>query len=195
MSTINTWLDCPNDCDTAVLLPAISQEQDCTSYPQKDSQVCDLVIQPDGADAPFDFTVPLVPTVVALAIDNTEALNAKSKRIVGTGGVDAPDEQEQAYPKQQTRVVKRIYTLVFNIHNLDAAHYAFGQALQCGDTGFTFWYANLAGNLFGGVTGIRPKSVKAVMPLGAGNEDKEIITVTIMWEADGDPDRTPSPLA
>jgi hypothetical protein len=93
MSTINSYLNCPTNCDTSVLLPAISQEQDCTSYPQKDSQVCDLVIQPDGADEPFSWTVPAAPTVVALAIDNTEALNAKSKRIVGTGGVDAPEEQ------------------------------------------------------------------------------------------------------
>jgi hypothetical protein len=195
MSTINSYLNCPTNCDTSVLLPAISQEQDCTSYPQKDSQVCDLVIQPDGADAPFAWTVPTAPTLVVNAIDNTEALNAKSKRIVGTGGVDAPDEQVQPYPKQQERVVKRIYTLVFNIHNVDLAHYNFGRALQCGDTGFVFWYANLAGNLYGGVNGIRPKSVKAEMPLGSGTEDKEIITVTIMWEADGDPTRTPNPLA
>jgi hypothetical protein len=195
MSTLNQYLDCPDDCDTSVLLPAISQEQDCTSYPQKDSQVCDLFITPDGAEEPFDWTVPLVPTVVTGAIDNTEALNAKTKRIVGTGGVDAPDEQVQAYPKQQEKVTKRTYTVVFNIHNVDLAHYNFGRALQCGDTGFTFWYANLAGNLYGGENGIRPKSVKAEMPLGAGAEDKEIITVTIVWEADGDPDRTPNPLA
>jgi len=78
MSTINSYLNCPTNCDTSVLLPAISQEQDCTSYPQKDSQVCDLVIQPDGADAPFAWTVPTAPTLVVGGIDNTNVANAKS---------------------------------------------------------------------------------------------------------------------
>jgi len=193
--SLQSFYTCPTDCDTDLNLPAIPAEQDCTSYDQLDSQICDLVIVPEGASNPFDFTTPTDPTLVVDGIDNSVTDNSKAKQLVGEGGIAEPEVEEQEYPKNKDKVVKRIYTLEMTFKNMVQAQYEFFQALQCGWTGFTFYYGNLAGKLFGDVTdGITPKSVDCVMPLGAARGDKQLAIVRITWEASGDPDRFNSPL-
>lgn len=192
---LQSFYSCPSGCDTALILPAIDAEQDCTTYPILDSQVCDLIIKPDAAVDPLDWTVPATPALATGEIDNTETLGAKSKHLVGEGGVAEPEAEVQDYPKNQTKVVKRTYTLEMVFRNLSDDQYAFFQVLQCGHTGFTFYYANLAGNLFGQAGGINPLSVDVVLPLGAARGDKQQATVRITWEAAGDPNRYPNPLA
>lgn len=192
---LQEFYSCPTGCDVALILPAIDAEQDCTTYPILDSQVCDIVIKPDAANDPLDWTVPDTPALATGEIDNTEALGAKSKHLVGEGGVAEPEAEVQEYPKNQNKVVKRTYTLEMTFKNMSAEQYAFFQVLQCGQTGFTFYYANLAGFIFGKAGGIEPLSIDVVMPLGAARGDKQLATIRITFEAAGDPNRYPSPLA
>jgi hypothetical protein len=190
----NDFISCPADCDTEFVFPAIPVDQSCSTYEQPFSQVCDLVIQPTGAAAPFDFTTPATPTVVSSEIDNTDATNAKSKHLVGEGGVAVPEKDIGEYPKRQTRITNRVYTLVLNIKNLSDSMYEFLRGLQCGPTNFTFYYGTVGGRLFGPDGGIEPSSIDVDLPLGEGRDDKEIGTITITWDADGDPDRGANPL-
>jgi len=189
----NDFISCPADCDEAFLFGSIPIDQSCTTYDQPFSQVCDLIIRPTGAAAPLDYTDPALPLAVALEIDNTNIDNTKSKHLIGEGGVAVPDKEVGEYPKRQTRITNRAYALVFNIKNLTPSMYAFLQALQCGPTNFTFYYATVGGRLFAPVEGIEPTSIDVDLPLGEGRDDKEIGTITITWDADGDADRGASP--
>lgn len=192
---MNTFLTCPADCDTALVLGAIDVNQDCTSYQQKYSQVCDLIIMPDGATAPLDWTS--APTVAAVsgAVDNADTVGGKSKHLVGEGGIAAPEKIADEYPKRKTKVNFRVYTLPFVVKNLSDDQYEFLRQLQCGNTDFKIWYANVGGHIFGGANGIDITSIDADFPLSEGRDDKESATVTVTWEADGDPERGNAPAA
>ena len=193
---MQTFLSCPADCDTALNLPAINANQDCTNYDQLDSQVCDLVIVPDTtASDPFDWTDPSAPTLISGGIDNTVTDNSKAKRLVGEGGVPVPEKIVSEYPKKKNRITGRRYTLTFNVKDMGDESYAFLRALQCGWTGFKFYYANLGGHGFGPEGGIDVLSVDVDMPLSEARDDKELGTIILTWEADGDPARWTSPLA
>lgn len=194
MALIN-FLTCPEDCDTDILLPAISQDQDCSTWVPKDSQVCDLFIVPSGAPDPFDWTTPATPADGA-TINNAEALNAAPKRLVGEGGIAVPEKRIIDYPKKKSRIADRDYTLQMRFRNLTDEMYAFLRKFQCGWTNFTFYYGTVGGRLFGKqAAGIPVQRVDVDFPLGEGRDDKEEAIVTIIWNADGDPDRWPNPFA
>jgi hypothetical protein len=193
---VNTFLNCPADCSTPLLIGAFDVTQDCTTYDQEYSQVCDLVIKPStAATVPLTWATaaPWNASIVANSIDNAELLGAKSKWLVGDGGVAVPEKTSQEYPKRKTGAGKRTYTLVFNIRNLSQTQYNSLRKLQCGQTDFKFWYANVGNHIFGGAAGINPKSLDVDFPLGEGRDDLELAIITITWEADGDPDRNNSP--
>jgi len=190
----NIFLDCPVDCDTDLLLVAIPEEQDCTSYDQQYSQVSDLVIQPTGATTPFA-SWSTTPTLVSGAIDNTVTDNSKCKWLVGEGGIATPTKEVSDYPKRKQKTTNRRYRLEHTIRNLTDAQYDFCRQLQCGWTGFTFWHADLGDYIYGSATGIVPALVDCDFPKGAGRDDKSFATIIIEWDADGDPERRVSPLA
>lgn len=192
---LQNFLTCPADCDTDLNLPGIPDEQDCTSYPQFDAQVCDLIIVPAPASDPLVWTDPTAPTILGGGINNTATDNSAAKRIVGEGEVPEPETEIAEYPKNKTKVVKRMYTINQTIKQMDDDTYELLRALQCGWTGFTFYYGNLAGNGFGPVGGISPTSISVVMPLSGGRGEKQFGRISITWEADGDPPRWASPWA
>ena len=190
---MNTFLTCPADCDDALDFGAIDVNQDCTAYQQKYSQVCDLIIQPDAANAPLDWTGAPTVSAVAGEVDNTNTDGTKSKWLVGEGGVPVPEKITDEYPKRKSKTSFRTYTLVFNVKNLSDDQYAFLQQVQCGNTDFKIWYANVGGHIFGGTTGIDIASIDADLPLDESRDGKEVGTITITWDADGDPTRGDAP--
>ena len=185
--SVNTFLTiCPADCDTELLLPAVETNQDCTKVAVTGSQIEDIVILPNGATGAVDWTVPANWTSV---IDNTDVLNAKAKHLVGEGGKGASEPVTIPMPKGKTKVKHRLHTVTFTMKNVSDLHYAFGQAIQCGYSDFTFWYSNEA-NTFGGQTGIIPASATCDFPLGEGVDDIELMVLTFTFKSDGDPPRT-----
>ena len=192
---MNTFLTCPADCDTALVLGAIDVQQDCTTYVQKYSQVCDVILQPTAGNAAFDWTG--APTVAAVTgeIDNTDVTGTKSKHFVGEGGIAVPEKTADEYPKRKSKTNFRTYTLPFTIKNLSDAQYAALRQLQCGSTSFRLTYANVGGHIFGGATGIELLSIDVDFPLSEGRDDKETAILTLVWEADGDADRGDAPAA
>lgn len=190
----NILTGCPADCDDDNLLPAIDVNQDCTSYPQTLSQVSDLYIIPTAADdimASWSTT----PTAVTDAIDNTIEDNTKAKWLVGIGGIAAPDKTTTDYPKLKRKNDERLYTLTFRVLNLSDAQYNFLRQLQCGWTGFTFYYGDLADYVYGIAGGLVPEFIDVDFPKGEGNSDKNVGILTLQWRADGDPERRVNPLA
>lgn len=192
---MNTFLTCPADCDTALMLGAIDVNQDCTNYVQKYSQVCDLIIQPDGANAPLDWASAPTVTAVANEVDNASTAGTFSKHVIGEGGIAVPEKIIDEYPKRKTKTNFRVYTLTFVVKNLSDDQYDFLRQLQCGSDAFKIWYANVGGHIFGGSTGIDILSIDADFPLSEGRDDKESATLTITWEADGDAQRGNAPAA
>lgn len=188
----NFLTGCGVDCDDVVLLPPIPEVQDCTTYTQTLSQVSDLFLIPDDASDIFA-SWSTTPTLVSGGIDNTNADNTKAKWLVGMGGVAAPEKIVSEYPKLKTRVTERVYTLILNVKQLDATTYEMCRRLQCGWTGFTFYYADLGDWVYGVAGGISPESADCDFPKGAGNTDKNEAVITITWRSDGDPERRVNP--
>lgn len=193
--SLNTFLSCPDDCTTPPVLPAIPTNQDCTVYDQPYSQVCDLWLIPSGVSDILDYTDPLVPIVATDTVDNTNADNTKAKNLIGEGSVGTPELIVSEYPKRKTRVTGRTYTLTFRLKNMASTINDLLDKLQCGDTKFTFYYANVGGFIFGGPGGISPASIDVQRPLDGGRDDKMYADVIITWDADGDPKRYSNPYA
>lgn len=195
---MNEWTDifCPSGCDETLLFGPVVEDQNCVEIPNL-SQVCDLYIQPDGATDAFDYTGG-DPVLVSGGIDNTDLLNAKTKWLVGIGGVAEPAETPYNGPKNAIKIIKRMYTLDFQFDVTNVMHRNLARQLQCNPKNFTFRFGTLGGQLFGGDTGITPSSSNAILSLGNGNEDFELGRLILSWEVKGgygDPPRHPNPHA
>ena len=189
---VNSFLTCPAGCDDDLLLGAIDADQDCTSYDQGRSQVSDLYIIPAAASDIFS-SWSTTPAYVANSIDNTNADNTKAKWLVGIGGIPAPEKSTLDYPKRKKKTGDRTYTLTHRILNLSDDQYEFLRQVQCGWTGFTFYYGDLADYVYGQAGGISPESVDVDFPKGEGNDDRNVGIITLTWIADGDPERRVNP--
>lgn len=185
---------CPTDCNGTLNYPAIEADQDCTSYDINYSELTDLWIQPTGAGAPFSAWLTGVYTVTPepTNIDNTVTDNSATKWIVGAGGVAVPEKTTEELPKRRDRISLRTYTVTFNIPNVSDEMRDFGRSLQCGDTSFNFWYANLT-HVFGSATGIEPKSADCDFPLDEGRDGRERMVITLTFESKVDPERRTKP--
>lgn len=197
MSTVNTFLSCPEDCATAFTFPALTIDQDCTTFDTFYSQVGYLYIIPDGANDPLDWTDPANPAAVSPSeIDNTNADNTKVKMLVVQGELPVPDKTTQELPLRKTRISGRTYTLSLDVPNMTDANREFLRNAQCNPTNYKFYYANVGGNIFGPQGGITPTFTDADLPLGGGRDDFETGTLLITFESsDGDPPRYTNPLA
>lgn len=183
---MNSFLSCPN-CDDDLNLGPVEVVQDCTAYDQVFSQVCGVILLPNSADLPADWTDP---AEWALAIDNSITGTAKGRYLIGEGEIDEPDEDIDDYPYRQRRVSNRLYTVELTIKNLSLIQYDFLRQLQCGWVRFRFWIETVGGRLFGGETGIKPLLVGVSFIYSGGRDDREAAVLTLQYESDGDPPRT-----
>jgi len=191
---INELLTCPADCDTALLLPALPEEQDCTNYEILKSQVSDLFIRPTGAPDIFA-SWATTPTYVADSVDNTVTDNSKTKWLVGIGSVAIPEKETVQYPKGKTKTKTRIYTLNFKVMNMDATTREFCRKLQCGSTDFSFYYGDRSDFAYGKAGGLTPKSIDVDMPQEGDENSSLFANIIITWEADADAERKTNPYA
>lgn len=199
-TTINqTLTGCPADCDDVLLFPAIPASQDCPNYPQGRSQIARLYLLPNTMSgdifASWGTTSAATPTYVSNSIDNTNALNAKAKVLVGKGEIPVPEKSTLGYPLLKTRTIERRYPLAFTVYQLDDANYEFLRQIQCGNLNFKFYYGDLEGYVYGIADGLVPDFVNVVFPKGNGNEDRNTAIIRLSWKATGDPQRRANPLA
>lgn len=198
---MNEWTDisCPDGCDSSLLFGALVEDQNCVAIPNL-SQVCDLYIIPDGAVDAFSYPSgdDADPSLIPSGIDNTDTTNGFTKWLVGIGGVDEPDLTPYNGPKNTITIMKRVYTLSFQIDVTNKAQRDFARQLQCNPKNFKFRFGTLGRMLFGGASGITPLSSDAILSLGNGNEDFELCRIVLRWEVKGgygDPPRHVNPHA
>lgn len=185
---------CPADCSTDFEFPILDTDQNCAGVPNL-SQLTDLWISPNDSNAsPFANWVDSGYTILAnpTDIDNTNADNTKVKWLTGVGGIDAAEKTVIRVQKFQDVTLKRRYTTTWTIYNLSNAQYEFLRALQCNPTNYTFWYGNST-HVWGKSTGIVPVLTDVDFPLGAGEGDVELATLTIAFESRVDPERKSNP--
>lgn len=187
---------CPTDCSTEFDFPALDTDQNCASVPNL-SQLTDLWMHPNSLSdsvVPFQNWVDGGYTVLAnpTAIDNSVTDNSKCKWLTGVGGIDVPEKTQFTVHKRQKVTAKRLYTLTWTIYNLSNAQYEYLRSLQCNPTNYTFWYANDT-HVWGKSTGIIPVATDVDFPLGAGEGDVEMATLTIQFESKTDPERKSNP--
>lgn len=169
-------------------LPVITDEQDCTDYRLRDSQVCDLIIVPLGAADPFDWS-GANPVYVFESIKNETAGTGYAKRLVGEGGVPVPEKGIVQLPRNRQHVARRLFTLTFQVKNLEGGQYEFIKRFQCNWRLFNFYFLTTGGRLFGVQGGFVPLFVDADFPLDPTRAAKEGAFLTIQWESDGDAPR------
>lgn len=191
--TTNTFFTCDPDCAAELTLPAHDVNQDCTNYDQPLSQVSDLFLIPKGAPDIFA-AFATTPTYVANSIDNANTDGTKAHWFVGEGSIPVPEKQTLQYPKGKEKQGERTYTLNFTIKNMSDAQYKACQAIQCGNTNFTFYYADLADYVYGKQGGIVPLSIDCDMPSEGNRDSRKQATIIIKFRAMGDPDRRVNPV-
>lgn len=194
-----TLTGCPADCDDVLLYPAIPASQDCPNYEQGRSQISRLYLLPNTMSgdifASWGATSAATPTYVANSIDNSNALNAKAKELVGRGEISVPEKSTLEYPLLKTKTAEKRYTVVFTHYQLDAATYDFLRQVQCGNLNFKFYYADLAEYVYGIADGLVPDFISVVFPKGNANTDRNTAIIRLSWKATGDPQRRANPLA
>lgn len=199
MLTVNSTLTgCPADCDDALLYPAIPQDQSCTNYPQGRSQISHLVFRPTGAPDPlttWGSTSAATPTATANAIDNSNTLNTKCKRLAVIGGLPVPDVTVTQYPGRKEKDTDKRYTLEATYYQLDASSYEFLRQVKCGKINFTFYYEDLSDHIYGIAGGLVPYLVRVAFPKSNANDGKNIAIIRISFRATGSPQRRANPLA
>jgi hypothetical protein len=199
MLNVNATLTgCPADCDDALLYPAIAADQYCTNYPQGRSQIGHIVMRPTGAPDPltsWGSNSSATPTATANAIDNSNALNTKSKRLAVIGGLPVPEVTVTQYPLRQEKDTDKRYTLEATYYQLDADSYEFLRQVKCGKINFTFYYEDLSDYIYGISGGLVPYLVKVVFPKSNANDGKNIAIIRISFRATGSPQRRANPLA
>lgn len=182
---INNFCSCVT-CDTEFYFGAFDADQDCPGSPSL-SQVCAILIKPEGATGPIDWTVK---TDWESAVDNTDTANNFVKYLSGVGSIDTPDKTTLTVAKGQVVTTIRLYTLQMEVFNLSNTQYETLRKIQCNPTNYTFWVENIGGHIFGGSLGISPTLTDVDFPLGSGDEDIERAVLTIQWRAKCDPERT-----
>ena len=151
------------------------------------SQICGVVILPNGAKSPLDWTNK---SDIESTIDNTVNNNTRGKWLLGIGEIAEPQEIIAELGRTYIKYARRVYTLVHEVPICDQITYNFLLKLQTNWTGFNFWYYTVGCHFYGKSGGIRPAYVTVTFPKGRGEEDVEIGNVKITWYADGDPLRT-----
>lgn len=191
------------DCSTTITLPALATDPWCEPVPGL-SQIWGVVIAPCASDDAFEIVSPATtPTLTSGVIDNDAVDNSKARLLLGVGGV--ADHETAVYEGSMLRdfIVDRTYTLTFEIPLGEAKTYDFLRTMQRNFLDFRFWYVDLANLLYGTVLvstnttaygGIRPKMVNVQFPKSNARDGRNTATLSIMWSADVEPPRYPSPL-
>lgn len=190
-----------NDFLTPGARPALPADPDAAYVPDL-SQVNYLFFSPCDTDDPFLNDGSDSISLVSGIIDNTDTTDAKSRQLLGEGGIAEHEATEVELPNLRMAVVKRDYELTFRMPISNATVYTYLRQLQDGGVAFRFWYQDLAGYLYGECLesdatvkgGILPSFVNVQFPKGEGRDDRGYATIILRWSADSDPHRYTSPV-
>lgn len=176
-------------------MPALPE--DMCQKAQIDAEIDMILLQ--GSDAgPTDASSGAAWT--SGMIDNTDTTGAKFHYLIGSGTIAAPEATTQTGARGAESVIRRTYTLVFDVFDLsESTTYDFLRTLECGSTLPRLMYTSRGGWLYckvgastaadNGIT-IKSLTVDFIKEKDAGDK----ATITIKWDAKTNPDRVTNPL-
>lgn len=173
----NPFLVLPDDVCSDPGLAAWPEDQDCTSYLQKKSQVCAIVVLPKGAEKPSNWE-----TLEGWAgiIDNTNTDRTKGRYLVGIGSFLPNQEIGVSLSGDRHNEIRdRNYRLTFTVLNMDDGHMQFGRRIERGYKGYDVWLETIGGRLIGGPEGMQPVVVNAQFPFSQANTAREQLLITM----------------
>lgn len=128
------------------------------------------------------------------AIDNTDATDVNQKQLFGVGSIAEPEESEATINDFQSIVLNRRYTLTFTTYDLGDDTYDYLRKVQCGKVRPKFVFGDVGGYLYGIDGGIVPAKWTVAFPHNTGQDALNQAIITILFDADTDPDRVVNPL-
>lgn len=195
----NTWFDitCIEECASSCPSwggVAIETDQDCCPE-QELSQICGFYIDPCCQNPITAWNATAIIDWAAANVDNTDTTGTKVKYITVEGGIDQPTPVIDTLPKGKEYISAYDYSANFERRCVSDAMNDFMRHLQKGNPDACIWYETLGGYIYGGLNGIKPKTLYAVPTNGSGVDDKRIWTVVIQYRTCVDPPRILNPLA
>lgn len=197
MDILNKFYACPENCGEEITLTPIAADPTCIDYDQLLAEIQDFVLwmDDDGSGNPVANPIDWAnASLVAGAIDNTATDNSKARWYRVIGELPDPEQTERVYPGGFIKVTKNANTLTMEIYDMSDEMYNHLLALQCGTIKYSFYFADIAGSMYGGPDGIRPKKSTITFPKGKGDAVRFAKWV-VTYDSTGDPLRIDNPLA
>jgi hypothetical protein len=177
----NPFTDLPLDYCGDESLPAFPDNWNCSSYPLELSEVCGLILLPDGGvgvGGSADWSDYAEWDAI---FDNTGGDATAPRYIAGIGSF-LPSEKSTVNLASGRLIENRgrTYRLNFTILNMDEGHADFGRKLERNNKAFRFWLHTLGNRVIGGPNGMFPAFVDADFPFAAGTARE---TISLIFDA------------
>ena len=180
MSSPNPFTVLPIGACDNLALPAFSACQDGTAYVQRFSEVCGIIVLPQGAPLPTNWTTLAGWEGI---IDNEDLTGTKARYLVGIGDYIQTDKiVADLASGRNLNNDERTYTLSLDVLQMHPGHALFGLQLQANKRDFSVWIETVGHRLIGGPTGLYPKLADAIFDLVRGNQSREIMGVEMIFK-------------
>lgn len=173
MYSFSAFSDIPLDLCGDSGIPEFPQEQFCTAYAQKKSEISGLIIRPNGASIPPGLSY-LDWANWGTYIDNTDPAKV---HLLGGVGTFLPTEKTTVSLAggRVEEVRERKQRLTFAVTNMSGGHIVFAKKLQNGYKEFAFYLLTTEDQLLLPNNGFRPVFVDADFVFDSGQARNKIV--------------------
>lgn len=182
MAQVNTFTSpCPTDCSTDVVFPAYTVDPDCLIGGIHNSEIGDLILQPEGAPSPFAeaFTEGATLSVTAGAVDNAGVDNTTSRRLRGRGSIGEFEDVTVPAPYGETYIRERVAPFEYVISQVNDANRTFAKTLDCRPKNMTAYFGT-EDHMFGKDGGVKLRNLTVQMPLPTEGTQQIIIRAEVV---------------
>lgn len=186
---------CPTDCST-VDLPTVDFPSCVEAIYEELSEICGIYIVGESSTTPGEPQVKpgdwttLAAWEAVLGQTGTD----KIRYLVGMGDLPEPEQTVRTLSKKRKKLGNKIFTLNFDVDDINDTNREFIRAMECGKTVF-LWFETLGGALYGGENGIKADVVAANLPLDRGPDSYARGVLQFEWESTCHPLRVDNPMA
>lgn len=165
---------------------AIDVESGCSacSITPPLSQICKILYAPHGSKVPQNWETA---ADFLACIDNEDTTDSSIKQLPVIGALSITEINTQQ-GRTYNLLCRRNYQIEAKTP-VSPLSYDFARVLERNWTGFRFWFLTLSGYLYGGQNGIQVHKAAAALPKNGEEEAHEEAIITLLWFADGSPDR------
>ena len=175
MSAPNPFTTIPVGVCDDLALPAFSLCQDGTAYEQRYSEVCGIIVLPQDAPKPTNWT-----TMAGWEglIKNDDLTGMKGRYLVGIGDFLQTDVIIVNLSDGRRRTTdQRTLRLDHTVLQMHVGHALFGLQLQANKRDFSVWIETVGHRLIGGPNGLFPIFTDADFPFRRGETSREELDI------------------